>query len=315
MKLKVRRENGDCTAAHSMRCSEGLSPFSPARYDSFDLAVAPGATVLSLLFEARDRYDDSLAFRYSCRGAVCGSCAMLINKLPRLACRTQVHALLDSASQATERPYPSLPLKGEGTRGRGKLTALPSEEGESWNAAEEVLVEPLPHLPVLKDLVVDMTKFYQFLRAVQPVLRPAASPPDREYRMEPAAVRELEQYTNCILCGVCYGACPVCGENTEYLGPAALAQLYRFHTDPREARDGSRLALADKPDGWWACRFYANCRTVCPKAVPPNLAIGQARQELKPRNPHHRPLPEGEGRGEGDRIVGPNAEGEANVES
>jgi succinate dehydrogenase/fumarate reductase-like Fe-S protein len=87
MKLKVRRENGDCTAA---QCSEGLSPFSPAHYDTFDLAASPGATVLSLLFEARDRFDDSLAFRYSCRGAVCGSCAMLINKVPRLACRTQV---------------------------------------------------------------------------------------------------------------------------------------------------------------------------------------------------------------------------------
>jgi succinate dehydrogenase/fumarate reductase iron-sulfur protein len=159
-----------------------------------------------------------------------------------------------------------------------------------------VLVEPLPHLPVLRDLVVDMTRFYRLLQAVRPVLRPAAAAPEREFRMEPAAVRELERYTNCILCGACYGACPVCGENPEYLGPAALAQLYRFHIDPREARGlaplsaeengtctQSRLTLADKPDGWWACRFYTNCRTVCPRQVPPNLAIGRARQELKPK--------------------------------
>jgi succinate dehydrogenase / fumarate reductase, iron-sulfur subunit len=273
MKLKVYRtgpENGDCTAAHPMRCSEGLSPFS--HYDTFDLAVAPGATVLSLLFEARDRYDDSLAFRYSCRGAVCGSCAMLINKVPRLACRTQVAPLLrrrdmtGSSEESDRVPSPAIsPI--------GPIRPIP----------DEILVEPLPHLPVLRDLVVDMTKFYEFLRAVQPVLHPAVVAPEREYRMEPSAVRELERYTNCILCGACYGACPVCGENTDYLGPAALAQIYRFHIDPREARDGSRLALADKPDGWWACRFYAHCRTVCPKAVPPNLAIGQARQELKPK--------------------------------
>jgi succinate dehydrogenase / fumarate reductase iron-sulfur subunit len=201
---------------------------------------------------------------------------MLINKVPRLACRTQVEPLLAGEPDVELKPYAAV------------------EGGERWNAAKEVMVEPLPHLPVLKDLVVDMTKFYQFLRAVQPVLRPAESAPEREYRMEPTAVRELERYTNCILCGACFGACPVIGENPEYLGPAALAQLYRFHVDPREARDGLRLALADQPNGWWACRFYTNCRTVCPRGVPPNLTIGRARQELKPRNPHPRPLPGGE---------------------
>jgi succinate dehydrogenase/fumarate reductase iron-sulfur protein len=288
-------------------------PGSTAHYDSFDLAPVPGATVLSALFEARDRYDDSLAFRYSCRGAVCGSCAMLINKVPRLACRTQVEPLLgrrdmtDSVEKSDRVPSPA--------KGLAPYPAI--EDGEQWNAAEEVLVEPLPHLPVLKDLVVDMTKFYRFLQAVQPVLHPATgakmgtvpdcgSPragdcphfPQREFRMEPSAVKELERYTNCILCGACYGACPVCGENPEYLGPAALAQLYRFHIDPREARDGTRLGLADMPDGWWACRFYTNCHKVCPKGVPPNLAIGRARQELRPNGPHPRPLPKGEGSGE-----------------
>jgi succinate dehydrogenase / fumarate reductase iron-sulfur subunit len=238
---------------------------SDYRYDSFELSPAPGATVLSLLFEARDRHDDSLAFRYSCRGAVCGSCAMLINKVPRLACRTQVEPLLAGKSSVELRPYPA------------------AEDGETWSRDEEVLVEPLPHMAVLKDLVVDMTRFYRLLRAVRPVLLPAAAAPGREFRMDPAAVRELERYANCILCGACFGACPVNGENPEYLGPAALAQLYRFHIDPREAGDGSRLALADKPDGWWACRFHANCRAVCPKGVPPNLAIGRARHELKPK--------------------------------
>ena len=263
MKLKVYRATQD------------VSP----HYDKFEFEPDPGATVLSLLFEARDRYDDSLAFRYSCRGAVCGSCAMLINKVPRLACRTQVAVLLrrrdmtDSAGESDRVPSPSKAL--------APYPAI--EAGERWNTGDEVLVEPLPHLPVLKDLVVDMAKFYQFLRAVQPVLRPAATAPEREYRMEPSKVRELELYTNCILCGACYGACPVCGENPEYMGPAALAQLYRFHIDPREARDSSRLTLADKPDGWWACRSHTNCRTVCPKGVPPNLAIGQARRGLKPK--------------------------------
>jgi succinate dehydrogenase / fumarate reductase iron-sulfur subunit len=240
--------------------------FDPASgeggYDTFDVTTEPGMTVLDALFVVRNDLDDSLAFRYTCRGAVCGRCAMLINKVPRLACRTQVARLLEGTGTVDLKPYPA-------------LTA-----GEPWDPAEEVLVEPLPHLRVLKDLVVDMGKFFDFYRAVEPVLKPAHEAPEREYRMERDAVRELEQYTNCILCGACVGACPVNAGNAEYLGPAALAKLYRFHIDTREAGDGSRLILADKPSGWWGCEFHTNCQRVCPKGVPPNLAIGSARRKL-----------------------------------
>jgi len=98
--------------------------------------------------------------------------------------------------------------------------------------------------------------------------------------MNPAAVKELHTYANCILCGACFGACPVNGRNPGYLGPAALAALYRFHIDPREAGGLSRLGRADTPNGWWACEFHTNCRRVCPMGVPPNIAIGRARQKL-----------------------------------
>ena len=98
--------------------------------------------------------------------------------------------------------------------------------------------------------------------------------------MTPDAVRELGRYTTCILCGACYAACPVNGKNKHYPGPAALAKLFRFHIDPREKEGAARLATADRPDGWWACEFHTNCRKVCPKGVPPDKAIGQARQEL-----------------------------------
>lgn len=85
----------------------------------------------------------------------------------------------------------------------------------------------------------------------------------------------------CVLSAACHAACPVNGTDPEYLGPAALAKLFRFHIDPRNPRDGYRLDLADDPHGWWACRFYSNCQKVCPKGVPPNVAIAQARRELK----------------------------------
>jgi succinate dehydrogenase / fumarate reductase iron-sulfur subunit len=232
------------------------------RYDTFEIVQQPGMSVLDALFVVQENLDDSIAFRYSCRGAVCGSCAMLINKVPRLACRTQVSRLIEGADRVELRPYPAM------------------EGDQDWDPGQEILVEPLPHLPVLKDLVVDMGRFFEHYRAVEPVLKPAGEVPECEYRMQHDAVRELEMYTNCILCGACFGACPVNAGAADYLGPAALAKLYRFHIDPREAADDSRLILADKPSGWWGCRFHTNCKQVCPKGVPPNLAIGSARRRL-----------------------------------
>ena len=207
-----------------------------------------------------DRQDDSLSFRYSCRGAVCGSCAMLINKVPRLACRTQISGLID---ERTVKLAPS-PAIGQ-TAG--------------WDAKGEALIEPLPNLPVLKDLVVDMGEFYAKYRHIIPTLQSEARG-EKESLMEQSAVHELEKYTNCILCAACYGACPVNGSDPQYTGPAALAKLYRFRIDPRDELAGKRLELADDPHGWWACKFYTNCNKVCPRNVPPNLAIGRARQEL-----------------------------------
>ncbi len=233
-----------------------------SRYDVFEIEPRPGMSVLGALFRIQEDLDDSLCFRYSCRGAVCGNCAMLINKVPRLACRTQVEALLAGADEVELKPYAALEVKVE------------------WDAAAEILVEPLPHLPVVRDLVVDMTEFFERYRAVEPVLRPAGGAGGREYEMEPAAVRALEVYTNCILCAACFGACPVNAGDPEYLGPAALAKLYRFHVDTREESGDARLMLANTRSGWWGCEFHTNCRKVCPKHVPPNLAIGAARREI-----------------------------------
>ncbi|UCH89820.1 MAG: 4Fe-4S dicluster domain-containing protein, partial [Thermoplasmata archaeon] len=133
----------------------------------------------------------------------------------------------------------------------------------------------------IKDLVVDMDTFFKYYRTIQPVFRPGGEPPRTERLMEKEQVAELEKYTNCILCASCVGACPVNGEDSDYLGPAALAKLYRFHIDPREDNDESRLLFANSKSGWWGCKFHMNCKKVCPKGVPPNLAIGSARQILK----------------------------------
>ncbi len=242
------------------RYQEGMD--SP-RYDTFELKVVPGLTVLGALFQVQEQLDDSLSFYYSCRGAVCGTCAMLINKVPCLACRTQVEPLLKGDLKISIFPYPGV------------------GETVPWDAKKEVLVEPLPHLGVIKDLMVDMDKFFEYYRFIQPVFKPSSLNPEKERLMDPEDVKKLEEYTSCILCAACFGACPVEGQNPEYLGPAALAKLYRFHIDPREGEDKSRLKIADIPPGWWACDSYGNCRKVCPKGVPPITGIEEAVNELK----------------------------------
>jgi succinate dehydrogenase / fumarate reductase iron-sulfur subunit len=234
--------------------------FHPAmekpRYDTFVIEPGPGKTVLSALFEAQSRYDDSLAFRYSCRGAVCGTCAMLINRVPRLACRTQVEALLSGDLDLPLSHYHLADLTEPWDKTRRS----------SWN---------------FPTAMIRISCRYGFtLPLNRIVFLPGDPDPEKERFMTQEAVRELEQYTTCILCAACFAACPVNGKNPRYIGPAALAKLYRFHIDPRERQGTVRLASADHPDGWWACEFQSNCRRVCPKGVPPDKAIGHARQEL-----------------------------------
>ena len=232
-----------------------------ATYGVYDIEPRQGMTVLDALLQIHDRQDDSLSFRYSCRGAVCGSCAMLINKVPRLACRTQVADLIGET-----------PMNLTPSQSIGQTTG--------WDQSTEVLIEPLPNMRVIKDLVVDMEDFYAKYRRVQPTLR-TQEVGERESLMGQDIVRELESYTNCILCAACYGACPVNGIDPKYIGSAALAKLYRFSIDPRDTAGQKRLELADEPHGWWACKFYTNCNKVCPREVPPNIAIGKSRQRLK----------------------------------
>lgn len=227
-------------------------------WQGYDVPERKEMTVLDALLYIQGEVDPSLSFRYSCHWAVCGSCAMLINGVPRLACRTR----LDDARQRIDlAPSPALPARD----------------------CEEVVLEPLPNLKVIKDLVVDQTEFFERLRRVRPAFRSIERDPEGERRMSQEEVRTLEDYTSCILCAACYAACPVCATDPDYIGPAALAKLYRLAADPREGRREERLRSADTPDGWPACRFYTNCRRVCPKGVPPDRAIASARRQLRRR--------------------------------
>jgi succinate dehydrogenase / fumarate reductase iron-sulfur subunit len=223
-----------------------VSRFDPASdtqptYQEYALDVTEGMTILEALLRIQAEQDGSLAFRYACRGAVCGSCAMVINGHINLACRTQV--------------------RGLGT--------------------ETITVEPLPNLPVLKDLVVDMEPFFEKNQDIQPWLQPSEPAPERERLVDPVQWAEAEPYTNCILCASCYGVCPAAARDPEYLGPAALAKHYRFLADVRDVADDKRMALVDSEQGVWGCDMVWNCVEICPKGVPPTQGIGKTRARIR----------------------------------
>ncbi len=225
---------------------------SVTHYDLYKVDVKKGMTILDALFQIQDRMDVSLSFRYSCRGAVCGSCSMLINKEPRLACRTQV-AVVQSYDMKLK-PFPA-------------ITEVPT----GWNPSTEILIEPLSNMPILKDMVVDMTKFYDVLESMK--LWSDTEDGDSLRSQSPKERKKIERYVNCILCALCYGSCPVNAVKEEYVGPAALSKAWRFHEDSRSPDPERYEKTATQPEGAPLCDLIMNCVKACPKGVAPGGTI------------------------------------------
>jgi succinate dehydrogenase / fumarate reductase iron-sulfur subunit len=210
-------------------------------YDTFNKEYTRGTTVLEALLDIQENEDDSLAFRFSCRSAVCGSCGMLINGAPVLACRTQLTHLI----------------------------------------GDYVLIEPLPNMEIIKDLIVDMQPFWGAYQRVEPWLHVNGEPElEKERLQSPQDIKKLDPYINCILCACCYGSCPVLGHEDEYLGPAAIAKLFRFMRDSRDQRGTQFLKRVDNQRGLWACHTIFRCVDACPKDIRPTDTIEALRREL-----------------------------------
>jgi len=221
-----------------------------SKYEIFDVKPAPHMSVLEALFKIQDEQDSSLSFRYSCRGAVCGSCAMLINKKQRLACRTQVSEIANE-NVISISPYGAI--------------AMPDIK-----SGGVFLIEPLPNLPVIKDLIVDLEPFFKHYKDMQPWFD-EKSISRNEMPMLQNDVKKVDKYAACILCGLCYGACPAVARNIDYPGPAALAKAWRFFADSRYRDAQDILKLVDR--SIWSCNEVYRCVEVCPKKVPPTNAI------------------------------------------
>ena len=145
----------------------------------------------------------------------------------------------------------------------------------------EILLQPLPVFPVIKDLVVDLDVFFEKYRSVRPYLI-ASSPPDEERLQTPEEIRRLDDAVRCILCACCTASCPVNQdkETTDYLGPAALVRAFRYLFDSRDEAAKGRVADLDRKSGAWGCKTLWKCTEVCPKEIPVTKQIGQIKKRI-----------------------------------
>ncbi|WP_374573723.1 succinate dehydrogenase iron-sulfur subunit [Phenylobacterium sp.] len=215
------------------------------RWDTYDVDVdACGPMVLDVLIHIKNTMDSTLAFRRSCREGVCGSCAMNIGGRNTLACT----------------------------------------HGHADEPAREVQISPLPSMPVVKDLIPDLTLFYAQYASIEPWLHTETPEPQREWIQSPEDREKLDGLYECILCACCTTSCPSYWWNGDrYLGPAALLHAYRWLIDSRDEATGERLDELEDPFKLYRCHTIMNCAQVCPKGLNPAKAIAEVKKMLADR--------------------------------
>ena len=150
--------------------------------------------------------------------------------------------------------------------------------------ADPIVLRPIPGLPVIRDLVVDMTQFFKQYHSIKPYLINDDPPPEKERLQSPQARDELDGLYECILCACCSSACPSFWWNPDkYVGPAGLLQAYRFLVDSRDTATGERLDNLMDPYRLFRCRSIMNCVDACPKGLNPVLAIGKIKSMMTQR--------------------------------
>jgi len=217
---------------------------SAPHFQEFTVPTSRGMTVLDGLLYIKENLESSLTFRSSCRMSICGSCAMFINNYPRLACHTQIEEL----------------------------------------QADRLTIQPLPNLPIIKDLVPDLNPMFSNHKAIKPYLihhdTAEMESPGAEYAQLPEELNDYLQFSYCVKCGICVAACPTSASDTLFLGPQALAQCYHYCADSRDEGEAERFPLVDTDHGVWHCHFAGACSEACPKGLDPALAIQLLKRRL-----------------------------------
>ncbi len=203
------------------------------------------SNVLDGLLKIKAETDPTLSMRYSCRMGICGSCGMVINGKPSLACENNVW---ENAKNG------------------------------------EISIAPMLGHPLLKDLVTDFDDFFEKHLFVNPYLfrndLNEKYHPTKQYEQTKEELDKFLPFSYCIMCGLCVDACPVVNTNPEFIGPQALSQAYRYYADSRDEAGEARLEHLDLLKGVWDCEFAASCSDVCPKGVDPAFAIQLLKTEI-----------------------------------
>ena len=207
-----------------------------AAYQQFEVPRHPSQTVLDVVTYIQRVLDPSLAYRYACRVGMCGSCAMMVNDVPRWTCRTHVDRVAKDDS---------------------------------------LTIGPLRNLPVIRDLVVDMREFFDKWARAKGEFRGRQTKQDDFAPVPPSSEpRQLaDAGIECIGCGVCYAACDVVKWNPDYLGPAALNRAWTLVNDVRDAGRLERLRAVSGDAGCHACHSHVSCTERCPKKLSPTASI------------------------------------------
>ena len=223
--------------------------FDPERdaaphWETYPVPYAPGMTVLEGLWKVKELHSPTLAWRSSCRMGVCGSCGMLINGKPRLACNTQIAEL----------------------------------------ESDDVVVAPLPNFDIVRDLVPELAPMFASHQALMPyVIREDVEErehPTNEFFQSAHELEHYLQFTYCIKCGCCMAACPTFATDPLYSGPMPLGQAHRYNSDTRDGGFAARKQILASEPGPWRCHFAGECSRVCPKGVDPAKAIQLMKREL-----------------------------------
>lgn len=235
-------------------------------WQRFDIEWTQDMSILDALLYIKDNLAPDLSFRWSCRMEVCGSCGMVVNGEPKLACSTFV------------RDYANAVITDSDC---------------------QIRIGALDQMPIEKDLIIDMEPFITKLESIKPYIINAMDKTNstqannssqqqnnkalkQEYLQTPKQLAKFKQYTMCINCLLCYQACPQVGLNAEFLGPAAAALAHRYNLDSRDDGAEERFNVLNQTNGIWPCTFVGYCSHVCPKHVDPAGAIQQSKAAAIP---------------------------------
>ncbi len=209
-------------------------------YEKYTVDAQPTDRILDLLEYIKGEYDGTLSFRRSCAHGVCGSDAMRVNGVNRLACKVLVK---DTNSN-------------------------------------KITVEPILGLPVIKDLIVDMEPFFEHYRSVMPYFVNDEDMPGQEMEQSIEERERFDDTTKCILCACCTTSCPSFWSNEHYVGPAAIVNAHRFIFDSRDRAAAERLKILNDQFGVYRCHTIFNCTDACPREIQVTQAIGEVKKAI-----------------------------------